>query len=247
MPDFETVVIEARSGRYEVAQGEHLLLAVPAAVFERYEAEAVFPPAWAARQESHPVRRLFWNPQTAEFLMAGLEAHPARTVEGWGSTPYRSYLQGLWLPTPPVLLLRPFWNPSDPYEPFDAAARRRSFDAQSRLLRTLTGLRPPAGWSAILNATDPYLDALGVNAPGTPPDPEAIREVSLTPPGALTSAPIAQALEILATEHAGAVFPVLREGVLAGAHALILPALHAAQALLDRLGIPSQEGPYRPH
>jgi len=247
VPDFETVVIEARSGRYEVVQGGTTLLAVPGAVFERYEPTAVFPPAWEARREGHAVRRLFWNPQTAEFLMAGLEEHPARVVEGWGSTPYRSYLQSLWVPTPPVLLLRPFWNPADPYEPFDAAAKNRSFTAQSSLLRILAGLRPPDGWSAILNATDPYLDALGVSASGAPPDPDAIREVSLTPPGSLASNAVAQALEALTTEQVGAAFPLLREGTLAGVHALCLPALHAAQALLDRLGIPHQEGPFRPH
>ena len=26
-------------------------------------------------------------------------------------------IQGFWLPTPPLLLLRPFWNPADPYDP----------------------------------------------------------------------------------------------------------------------------------
>jgi len=247
VPPFETVVIEARAGRYEVTQAGEVLLAVPAPVFDRYEASDVFPPGWRARSAGHPVRRLFWNPESTEFLMAGLEAHPARTVEGGGSTPYRSYLQGFWVPEPPVLLLRPYWNPADPYDAFDTPARLRSLRAQKRFLETLTGLRPPQGWTAILNATDPYLEALGVNATGEPADPDAVRELSLTPPAGLDSPTVAQALEILATEHVGSVFPVLREGVLAGAHALSLPAAHAAQALLDRLGIPHQEGPFRPH
>jgi hypothetical protein len=244
---FETVVIEPRGGHYVVAQGNEVLLAVPAAVFERYEAGAVFPPSWDGREESHPVRRLFWNPETAEFLMAGLGAHPVRTVEGAGSTPYRSFLQGFWVPSPPVLLMRPYWNPPDPYDPFDAEARRRSFHAQRRLLGILTGLLPPAGWSAILNATDPFLEAVGLDPAAAEADPEGIREVSLTPPGFLESGRVAEALEILATEHVGSLFPILREGVLAGVHALCLPALHAAQALFDRLGILHQEGPYRPH
>lgn len=244
---FETVVIEQKRGRYEVVQGDEVLLAVPAPVFEAYEVEAVFPPAWEPREPSHAVRRLFWNPQTTEFFMAGLEAHPARTVEAWGSTPYRSFLQGFWVPAPPLLLLRPFWNPPDPYDPFDAAARRQSFAAQTRFLAILRGLRPPAGWTAILNATDPYLDALGVNPAETSPDPEAVRELSLTPPGPLTSEAVTRALEALATDHAGNLFPVLREGLLSGVHALCLPALHTAQALLDRLGLLHQEGPYRPH
>ncbi len=247
MPRFETVVIEPRGGHYVVAQGSEVLLAIPVPVFQRYEAGAVFPPSWEAREESHPVRRLFWNPETAEFLMAGLDAHPARMVEGAGSTPYRSFLQGFWVPAPPVLLLRPYWNPPDPYDPFDAEARLQSFHAQRRFLRILAGLLPPAGWSAILNATDPYLDALGLDAKAAAPDPEDVREMSLTPPGSLESSQVAEALEILATEHVGHLFPVLRDGVLTGVHALYLPALHTAQALLDQLGIHHQVGPYRPH
>ncbi len=247
MPAFETVVIEPRGGRYEVTQGGEILLAVPAPVFDRYETDGVFPPSWHSRAPAHPVRRLFWNPQTAEFLMAGLEAHPARAVEGSGSTPYRSYLQGFWLPEPPVLLLRPYWNPADPYDAFDTPARLKSFRAQWRLLEILTGLRPPAAWSAIFNATDPYLEALGVDLAGTPPEPDAVREISLTPPASLNSSTVVQTLEILATEHVGGAFPVLREGVLAGVHTLTLPAMLSVQALLDRLGIPHQEGPFRPH
>jgi hypothetical protein len=244
---FETVIIETRAGHYELTQAGEVLLAVPEAVFDQYEADDVFPMGWRPRSPGHPVRRLFWNPENAEFLMAGLEAHPARTVEGAGATPYRSYLQGFWLPEPPVLLFRPYWNPADPYDAFDTPARLRSFRAQWRLLQTLTGLRPPSGWTAIINATDPYLEALGVNTSGTPVDPDAVRELSLTPAAPLASPAVAQALEVLATEHVGAAFPVLREGVLAGVHALILPALHAVQALLDRVGIPHQEGPFRPH
>lgn len=244
---FDTVVIEQKRGRYEVAQGDEVLLAVPAAVFEAYDVESVFPPAWGVREPSHPVRRLFWNPETAEFFMASLEAHPARTAEAWGSTPYRSYLQGFWIPAPPVLLLRPYWNPSDPYDPFDAAARRRGFAVQARFLEILQGLRPPQGWTAILNATDPYLDALGVSAPGAAYDPEEIRELSLTPPAPLSLEAAAGVLDLLATEHAGTLYPVLRENALASVHALTLFALHTAQALLDRAGLPHQEGPFRPH
>jgi len=247
VPPFETVVIEARAGHYEVSQAGEVLLAVPTSVFDRYEADDVFPPGWRPRADAHPVRRLFWNPQNAEFLMAGLEAHPARTVEGGGSTPYRSYLQGFWVPEPPVLLLRPFWNPADPYDAFDTPARLRSFRAQWRFFELLKGLRPPQGWTAILNATDPYLEAMGVNAAGEPADPEAVRELSLTPPASLDSPTVAQTLEILATEHVGGAFPVLRDGAFSGVHALSLPAVHAVQALLDRVGIPHQEGPFRPH
>lgn len=247
MSAFETVVIEARSGRYEVTQAGEVLLAVPAEVFDRYEADDVFPPGWRDRAAAHPVRRLFWNPQTAELIMAGLDAHPARAVESRGSTPYRSYLQGLWLPEPPVLLLRPYWNPADPYDAFDMPARLRSFRAQWRFLEILSGLRPPPGWTAIFNATAPYLEALGVDLEGGPHDPEAIREISLTPPASLDSPTVAQTLEILATEHVGSASPVLRKGVLAGVHTLTLPAMHSVQALLERLGIPHQEGPFRPH
>jgi hypothetical protein len=247
VPAFETVVIEQRKGRYEVVQGEQVLLTVPAPVFQAYEVEAVFPPAWEPREPSHGVRRLFWNPDTAEFFMAGLEAHPARTAEAWGSTPYRSYLQGFWIPAPPVLLLRPYWNPADPYDPFDAPARRRSLAVQSRFREILRGLRPPSGWAAILNATDPYLDALGVSAPGASPDPEEIRELSLTPPAALSLEAAAGVFDVVATEHAGKLFPVIREDALAAVHSLTLAGLHTAQALLDRAGLPHQEGPFRPH
>ncbi|MFU8856473.1 MAG: hypothetical protein ACNA8S_05635 [Deferrisomatales bacterium] len=247
MTHFETVVIEPRRGHYVLAQGTQTLLSVPASVFERYEASSVFPPSWAPKQPSHPVRQLFWNPDTLEFLMAGLEQHPARTAEGWGSAPFRSYLQGYWVPAPPVLLLRPFWNPADPEDPFDTAARRHSLEVQQRFLRLIGGLRPPAGWSAILNATAPYLEVLGVNRPGLPAEPGEILEASLTPPGNLSSAAAAQALERLATEQAGRVFPVLREGALTGVHALCLPDLLAAQAVLDQHGLLHQEGPFRPH
>ncbi|GAB4264478.1 MAG: hypothetical protein Kow0092_16150 [Deferrisomatales bacterium] len=247
MERFETIVIEREGGHYTVKQAETVLLTVPAPVFERYEATSVFPPAWRSLQPSHPVRRLYWNPDTTEFLMAGLDAHTARTAEAYGTTGYRSFLQGFWLPHPPVLLLRPFWNPESPYDDFDTAARRRSFEVQQRFTGILFRLRPPAGWSAVLNATAPYLEALGVTPQGGPADPEAVAEVSLTPPGSLATPEVAEALRALAVEHAGEVCPVLREGVLAGVHALSRPAMHAAQALLDRFGLLHQEGPYRPH
>ena len=244
---FETVVIEARAGRYELRQGDRTLLAVPRPVFEGYEADSVFPPAWRALREAHPVRRLFWNPADAEFLMAGLDTHPARAVEGSGSSPYRAYLQGIWLPHPPVLLLSPFWNPEDPYDSFDEAARRRSFDTQMAFVGILSGLRPPSRWTGVLNTTDLYREALGVSPEATSGSPPEVREGALTPPRPLEDAGARQALEAIALRHVGEIFPVLRAGCLAGFHALSLAAVQAAQALLAEFGLDSQEGPYRPH
>jgi len=244
---FETVVIEARAGRYELRQGERTLLAVPRPVFEGYEADSVFPPAWRALREAHPVRRLFWKPTDAEFLMAGLDTHPVRAVEGSGSSPYRAYLRGIWLPNPPVLLLSPFWNPADPYDPFDEAARRRSFDTQMAFVGILSGLRPPSRWTAVLNATDLYREALGVSPEATSGSPPEVREGALTPPRPLQEGAARQALEAIALHHVGEIFPVLRAGCLAGFHALTLAAIQAAQALLAEFGLDSQDGPYRPH
>lgn len=244
---FETVLIEARAGRYELRQGERTLLAVPRPVFEGYEADSVFPPAWRSLREAHPVRRLFWNPADAEFLMAGLDAHPVRAVEGSGASPYRAYLRGIWLPAPPVLLLSPFWNPADPCDPFDEAARRRSFDTQMAFVEILSGLRPPSRWTGVLNATDLYREALGVSTEATSGRPPEVREGALTPPRPLEEGGVRQALEAIALRHVGEIFPVLRAGCLAGFHALTLAGVQAAQALLTQFGLDSQEGPYRPH
>jgi hypothetical protein len=247
MKPFEAVVIEPSGGRYQVLRGKQLLLSVPRDLFERYEADVVFPPQWKAVNPAHPVRRLFWNPDSREFLMVGLEAHPARTAESFGSTPYRTFLHGFWIPTPPLLLLRPHWNPADPYDAFDGPARRRSFEVQRRFLDLLGNLRPPEGWSAVLNATNSYLEALGVSVHGPAPDSDAIREVSLTPPGALGDDAVAEALDTLANEQVGEAFPVLRGDLLSGVHTLDLPTVHCVEAVLDRLGIAYQHGPYRPH
>jgi hypothetical protein len=247
MSDFKTVVIQKVGGHYELTQTRVPLLRIPETGFMQYDAQTVFPPEWRSLEDSHPVRLLFWNPETAEYLMAGLEVHPARVAEGHGTSPFRSFLQGFWIPRPPVLLLRPYWNPADPYDPFDGDARRRSFGAQRRFLQILDGLMPPRGWTSILNATDPYLEALGVNSEGMPADPESIRELSLTPPARLDSPAVSKALEVLAVHHTGSCFPVLRDGTLSGAHALCMPALHSCAALFQSLSIPFQEGPFRPH
>jgi hypothetical protein len=244
---FTPVVIDRAGGHYQLMQGRDVLLRIPGGLFAQYKADSVFPPLWRPREESHPVRRLFWNPDSREFLMAGLDAHPARLGEEFGSTPFRSFLQGFWIPTPPVLLLRPYWNPADPYDDFDRRARQTSFDAQWSFWNLLGRLMPPHGWNAILNATDPYLEALGVTLEGPPAEPEAIRELSLTPPGPVGDASIRKALEALAVENAGNCFPMIREGALCGVHTLCLPALHSAEALLRSLDITCQEGPFRPH
>ncbi len=247
MGEFQTVTIEARAGHYELSQGGEVLFRIPKAVFERYDAGAVFPPSWVPATREHPVRRLYWNPRSLELLMAGLEAHPARTTELHGTASFRSFLQGFWIPRPPVLLLRPFWNPGDPHEPFDRRARERSFQVQLRLVGTLERLRPPARWVIILNATEPYLEALGVSPDGLPPEPGAVRELSLTPPAPLDDETAQEALRTFAVEHPGTLFPVIRPGHLVGVHALSLPAEHTAEAVLRKLGLLYQEGPFRPH
>ncbi len=247
MGEFQTVTIETRAGHYELSQGGEVLFRIPRAVFERYDAGAVFPPSWAPATREHPVRRLYWNPRSLELLMAGLEAHPARTAELHGTASFRSFLQGFWIPSPPVLLLRPFWNPDDPREPFGRRARERSFQVQMRLVGTLERLRPPSSWVVILNATEPYLEALGVNPDGLPPEPGAVRELSLTPPAPLEDEAAREALRTFAVEHPGTLFPVIRPERLVGVHALSLPAEHTAEAVLRKLGLLYQEGPFRPH
>ena len=247
MGEFQTVTIEARGGHYELVQGGEVLFRIPRAVFERYDAGAVFPPSWAPAAREHPVRRVYWNPRSLELLMAGLEAHPARTPELHGTASFRSFLQGFWIPRPPVLLLRPFWNPGDPREPFDRPARERSFQVQMRLVDILERLRPPPSWAVILNATEPYLEALGVDPDGPPPGPGAVRELSLTPPASLEDEAAREALEAFALDHPGTLFPVIRPGRLVGVHALSLPAEHTAEAVLRGLGLLYQEGPFRPH
>jgi len=247
MGRYEPVTIEAKGDRYELSRAGEVVVRVPSSVFERYEPDAVFPPAWPARNPEHPVRRLYWNPDTRELLMAGLEAHPARTAELHGGTPFRSFLQGFWVPRPPVLLLRPYWNPSDPYSPFDRAARVRSLRLQTEFVELLAGLRPPAGWSAVLNVTQEYLDGLGLDPHGIPAEPGEIREVSLAPPAALDRPAARKALEDIAVGHVGDLFPVLRSGALVGVHALGLPAVHAAEAVFQDQGLHYQVGPFRPH
>ena len=247
MNRFETVEIVPGGTHYRMLQSDRLLLSIPGGVFEGYEPDTVFPPRWRARHASHPVRRLFWNPDTLEFLMTGLDAQPARFVESFGSASYRSFLQAVWIPAPPVVLSRPFWHPSDPYEPFDGPARTLSLRTQLGFRATLSGLRPPGEWVWVLNATDAYLDALGAGIEGLPPEAEAVREVALTPPLDLGDPRAAAALEELATQHVGALFPVLRGDRFAGAQALSLSHIHTAAALLEKRGIQCQEGAFWPH
>lgn len=247
MGDFRTVVIERDGGQFRLSQGGDALLRLPAGLLDRFSADAVFPPAWTALEPCHPVRRLFWNETSGEFLMTGLEDHPVRAIERLGASPYRSYVQGLWLPSPPLLLLRPYWNPPDPYAPFDGEARRESFRAQGRLCALLHRLRPPEGWTAVFNAVDDYLEALGVTVEGPGDEPEAVRELSLTPPAPLGEPEGRNALEALAVGEVGRAFPVVRGGALAGVHALDLGDLHRAEAVLAAAGLAYQVGPYRPH
>lgn len=247
MGRFETVRILPRGGHYDLHQGDRLVFSIPTGLFEGYEANAVFPPHWRPLTPSHPVRRLFWNPASHELLMAGFEPNPARAVEAFGSTPFRSYLQALWIPEPPVLLTRPFWNPPDPHDSFDRSARTLSYRTQMDLRAALSRLRPPEGWTTVINAIDAYAEELGMGAEGTPAEPDGIRELSLTPPLDLTDEITGQALELLAIDHVGKAFPVLRGRFLAALHALSLSDLHSAAAALSRFGITSQEGAFRPH
>jgi hypothetical protein len=244
---FQTVVIEREGGHFRLGQEGETLLLVPAAVFERFSADAVFPPAWAAFAPTHPVRRVFWNPDTREYLMAGLEDHPARTAEAFGASPYRAYLQGFWVPAPPLLLLRPYWNPEDPYAPFDDDARRESFRVQWTFREILGRLQPTPGWTTVFNAVDAYLDTLGVTLEGPGSDPEDVRELSLTPPAPVTDPAGRGALERLVTSEVGRVFPVVRGEALVGVQTLELEGLHRAEAILDAAGLLSQHGPFRPH
>jgi len=245
--DFRTVVIERDGGRLRLSQEGAVLLRLPASLLDRFAADSVYPPAWQALLPCHPVRRLFWNPTTDEFLMAGLEENPARVVEELGGSHYRAYLQGFWLPEPPLLLLRPYWNPEDPYDPFDDEARRESFRVQWRFREILGGLRPPQGWAAVFNAVDAYLDALGVAPEGPDGEPEELRELSVTPPAVLEDPTAKRALEALATREVGRVFPVVRDGALVGAQALDLDGLHRGEAVLAEAGLLFQQGPFRPH
>jgi hypothetical protein len=242
------ILIEPRGDSYRVSRGDELLLVVPRELFDTYAQDSVFPPSWPdSTGDAHPVRRLYWNPATRQFLMAGLERHSARVVEGHGHTAYRSFLQGFWVPQPPLLLLRPFWNPPDPYAAFDRQARAESLHLQLRFHQLLAQMRPPRGWTAALNATDAYLEALGITAEDGSRDPEAIHELSLMPAQALGHPPTMHLLDALAQEHVKAVFPLLRHGSLVGLHTLGLGARHGAEALLQTSGTDYHPGPPRPH
>jgi hypothetical protein len=243
---FEAVEIVPAGTHYQLLQLGGLLLSIPRGVFDAYEPDTVFPPQWRPRVSSFPRRQLFWNPTTREFLMAGLDSRPARIVESFGSNPYRSFLQAVWIPAPPAVLTRPFWNPSDPYEPFDVPARTLSMRTQLSFRETLARLRPPEGCAWVLNATDPYLEAHGAGTGDPAPDADIVREVTLTPPLDLRAPEATTALEALATQHVGAVFPVLRGNRFAAVQALSLSNLHVAAALLEEQGIEYHEGEFWP-
>lgn len=248
MSDFVPLLIERTEGFYRVSQGADPLLRVPQAVFERFDANCVFPPLWSAEGGIHPVRRLYWNPETHEFLMFGLDENTVvRSGDVFGPCGYRSFLQGFWLPTPPVVLLRPFWKPDTPYDPFDGDARHRSFRVQQRFLSLLDRLLPPDGYSAILNATEPYLEVLGLDPTQAPGNPDEIFDVSLTPAVSLTDPEAAAALEHLAVHQAGDCFPILRQGTLVGVHALGLRERLAVEGELLRRGLACREGPGHAH
>lgn len=236
-------VLIARVGsHYQLTQAGEVLLRVPLRVFERFDASCVFPPLWV-NADVHPVRRLYWNPDTLEFLMFGLDEQTVRFGETFGPSGYRSYLQGFWSPTPPAVFLRPYWRPEDPYDPFDDPARLVSLQVQRRFLAILDRLRPPEGWTAVLNAVSPYLDALGLNAEGRSGDPGDILELSLMPPAPLHDGRAAALFETLATAQAGHCSPVLRNGSLCSVHALGLSELHAAEAAVAAAGFYCREGP----
>lgn len=248
MPSRSPVVIESHGGSFLVTRDGELLLRIPRSLFDNYAQDTVFPPTWMdTTGVAHPVRRLYWNPVSRQFLMAGLERHPARVVEGHGTTAYRSFLQGFWLPAPPVLLLRPFWNPADPFAGFDDRARMESLQVQLSFYRMLSQMRPPAAWTTILNATDSYLDALGITSLDGDNHPEAIQELSLVPPLALDQTPATQLLERLSHRHLRSAFPVLREGFLHSLHTLGLHSRLATEALLSDFGAEYQIGPWLPH
>lgn len=247
MSDFATVVIRAEGAYYVLTQSDDVLLRVPASVFERYDTDSVFPPGWKSSEDVHPVRRLYWNPRSLEFLMFGLDEQPMRFGDAFGPSGFRSFVQGFWLPAPPLLLVRPFWSPESPDQPFDTVARRQSYELQRAFLGVLGRLRPPDGWGAVLNAVDPYLDALGVNADGRAGDPDDLLELFLTPPAPLELPSVARALEVLVTQQAGGCVPVLRRGALQGVQAFGLRELQAAEAVLIERGIEYRQGPAFAH
>jgi hypothetical protein len=242
------IVIESHGNAFRVTRDEELLLRIPRVLFDTYAQDTVFPPSWTdTTGVAHPVRRLYWNPRSRQFLMVGLERHPARVVESHGTTAYRSFLQGFWMPRPPVLLLRPFWNPADPAASFDVRARAESLDVQLSFYRLLAQMRPPRGWSTILNATDSYLEALGLTSIDGSSEIEAIQELSLAPSPTLGSPQAIRLLNAFSQRHLKSVFPVLRGDALSSLHTLGLDARHGAEALLLELGTGYQLGPWQPH
>jgi hypothetical protein len=249
MSNFQTVVIEPIAGRYRVAQGGRTLFLIPRAVMEQFEPEAVFPPEWPSREsERLEVRRLFWEPNTLEFLMADFEAHPARLVEELGSAPYRAYLQSLWLPPSGALLTRIHWNPADPYDPFDEQARRASLRVQLQFVQRMAALRPPEHWTVVLNVVEAYLEAVGLQGGPSSPAGELL-ELSLTPPlpWGNREGEGWRALEAAGVALAGDCFPVVRAARFCAVHALSLRDLQAAEALLNRQGVLTKEGSFDPH
>jgi len=246
MARFEPVVIERRGAHYTLLQGSRRLFEMPAALFETFDADCVFPPGWPAKGEGveRRARQILWQPERSELLMnvAGIE-QPPRIAELYGRDPFRAYLAALWQPAPPRLLLHPYWNPTLPTDSFGAEEREASYRAQRALFDLLAGLRPPRGWLAVFNATEKFQAAAEAARAAAQPGARLVAD----PAGKLGLAAVEETLREVAVERVGTARPALGAQGLLWIDTANLAAKEEVSALLTRRGVAFRIEPYRAH
>lgn len=244
MGGFEPIIIETRGESYVFTQGADRLLSMPAAVFDAFQCDSVFPPSWTAKEsDGRETRQLLWHPASGEFLMGTLRETPPRLAERHGSEPFRSHLLAAWYPETSRLYLHPYWNPESPSESFGIEARALSLEIQRRFFALMARLRPPPGWRTTFNSRDRLITALEAPEPHT----ELPKRLSLAPPMPLGRPNAEGALKSIGTDLAGQCFPTVRENALIWVEAFGEEHLLRAREILDLHGLDHQIETFRSH
>lgn len=250
MGRFEPVVIEREGGHYLLRQGAERLLRVPLDVFEGYEGDAVFPPSWTARGGNRSLpetRYMLWHPPSGEFLMSPIRPRPPLLAEVYGSHPFRSYLQAFWFPECSRLILRTYWNPASPAEPFDTAARKINYEVQSAFARLALRLMPPPHATITLNAVDRYQRIIGLDGSGAQADPTLVTRLHLSPLAKLTEGRVENALFSLSVEMAGRAYPTIDGERFRWVETLTESDMREVRGVLDANGVQYSDSEFRSH
>ncbi len=250
MGGYEPVIIERDGTHFCFRQGGEMLFRVPGAIVDAYTPDAVFFPDWssprATTNDPEP-RYLLWNPETSELLMGAIQQRPPLLAESFGTRPFRAYLQVYWLPAYKRLVLRTYWNPASSGKTFDREDRLTSLSVQLRFLSLISRLRPPAGWTATLNAIERYQRESGLDGSGDWDEDSSLPKVWLAPPLPLSTATGTELLETLSAELAGKAFATVDERRIISIETFDEQTMAAVKVMLKRLHLDHEESAYTSH